>query len=148
MAVEAVSIQNYQVEIRTGKHAWLSDEPQSKGGDDLAPTPSEMMLGALAACKIITVEMYARRKNWPLEGVFVRLTAKKVQASECEDCFSEPHETVDIIEGEIDFEGELTDDQKKRLHEISNRCPVQRTLTSETKIRVGMPAAAVESSDN
>jgi uncharacterized OsmC-like protein len=143
MPVEAKNILNYQVEVRSGDHVWFADEPLIKGGDNQAPNPSDILLGALAACKIITVQMYASRKKWLLEGVSVKLSAKKVRASECEDCVSEPHMTVNIIEGEIWFEGNLTEEQKKRLLEISNRCPVQRTLTSETKIRVGLQPTAI-----
>ncbi len=136
MRVNAKSIKNLQVEINARGHIWIGDEPESAGGDDAGPNPYDMLLGALAACKIITVHMYARRKEWPLESVQIRLETRKIHARDCDDCESDPNAQVDLIEGEISFTGALSDEQKSRLYEISNRCPVHRTLTSETKIRV------------
>ncbi len=136
MTVTARTKNNLQVEIISRQHHWIGDEPESAGGDDAGPNPYAMLLGALAACKLITVQMYANRKNWPVEGVEIRLETRKVHARDCEDCQSDPNAVVDIIEGEIEFFGDLSSEQKGRLYEISNRCPVHRTLLSETKIRV------------
>lgn len=132
--VTAKLIQNYQVDVKTDNHQFLIDEPISKGGDDLGPNPYDMLLGALAGCKLITVQMYARRKGWPLEGMDIRLSHDKIHAKDCEDCESD-YAKVDIIEVEISFQGDLTEEQLERLAEISTRCPVHKTLTSETKIR-------------
>jgi putative redox protein len=79
--------------------------------------------------------MYARRKNWQLEGVQVSLNINKVYAKDCETCESNQNAKVDIIECQISFQGDLTPEQLQRLTEISERCPVHRTLTSETKIQ-------------
>ncbi|MDX1437331.1 MAG: OsmC family protein [Anaerolineales bacterium] len=136
MDIEAVSVQNYQVEITTRGHEWISDEPVKIGGDDRGPSPYELLLGALGACKIITAQMYANRKEWPLEGITLKMSLRKIDARDCDDCASEPGALVDLIEGDIHFKGDLSTDQIMRLHEISNRCPVQRSLTSETIIRV------------
>lgn len=134
MRVIAQSIKNYQVGITTDNHRWVSDEPVGVG-DDAGPNPYDLLLGALGACKVITIQMYARRKGWPLEGVQVALSTYKIHAKDCEDCESDPNAKIDIIEVEISFQGELTHDQRQRLAEISERCPVHRTLVNEIKIR-------------
>lgn len=138
MKVNAKTLQNLQVEIEADGHRLIGDEPVEAGGDDAGPDPYGLLLSALAACKVITVHMYARRKEWPLEAVNLSLSTHKVHAKDCEDCESDPDAKVDIIEAEISFEGNLDDDQRKRLAEISDRCPVHRTLTSEVKIRTEM----------
>lgn len=138
MAIQARSIENYQVEIKAGSHTFLADEPVSVGGDDKGPNPYDLLLASLASCKLITVQMYASRKGWPLEGVEVELSTKKIHAKDCEDCESDPDAKIDLIETRIKFLGDLDDSQKDRLLEISERCPVHRTLTSETKIRSSM----------
>jgi putative redox protein len=125
---------NYQVEITNGRHQFLTDEPLGVG-DDLGPTAYEFLLSALAACKIVTVQLYAQRKGWPLQDVRVKMDIKKVHARDCEDCASDPNARVDLIECLIEFEGQLTPEQIDRLTQISERCPVHRTLTSETVIR-------------
>ena len=133
MSVLARSIKNYQVEITADGHRWVSDEPRDVG-DDAGPNPYDLLLGALGACKVITVQMYARKKGWPLEGVRVALSTYKIHAKDCEDCESDPNAKIDMIKCEISFQGELAHDQHQRLAEISERCPVHRTLVSETKI--------------
>ncbi len=138
MKVKAKSLQNLQVEIEADGHRLIGDEPVEAGGDDAGPDPYGLLLSSLAACKVITVHMYARRKEWPLEAVSLSLSTHKVHARDCEDCESDPDAKVDIIEAEISFEGDLDQDQRSRLAEISDRCPVHRTLTSEVKIRSQM----------
>jgi putative redox protein len=78
--------------------------------------------------------MYARRKQWPVETVTMRLNHRKVAAELCEDCSSPPGTKVDVIDCDIHFTGDLDESQISRLTEISNRCPIHRTLTGETKI--------------
>ena len=134
MSVIARSIKNYQVEITADNHRWVSDEPRGVG-DDAGPNPYDLLLGALGACKAITVQMYARKKGWLLEGVQAALSTYKIHAKDCEDCESDPNAKIDLIEVEISFQGELTPEQIQRLTEISERCPVHQTLVSETKIR-------------
>lgn len=135
MRLTAKNLENLQVELEVGGHRLVADEPISAGGDGQGPDPYALLLSSLAACKIITVQMYARRKDWPLEAVTVHLDISKVHAKDCEDCESDPNAKVDIIETEIHFEGDLDQAQLERLTEISERCPVHRSLTSETKIR-------------
>jgi len=133
MIVTAKSLTNYQVQIEVGRHEFIADEPLEIG-DDQGPDPYSLLLSSLAACTIMTVQMYARRKDWPLEGVKMRLSTRKVHAKDCKACRSDPTAKVDFIEGKIKFEGDLSDSQVKRLGEIAGKCPVHRTLTSETII--------------
>lgn len=135
MTVTARSLKNLQVQIQASNHAILADEPLSAGGEDTGPSPYDLLLSSLAACKVMTVHLYARRKQWPVETVAITLNHRKISAEECEDCETQGKAKVEIIECEISFEGELDEVQIKRLAEIADRCPVHRTLTSETKIR-------------
>ncbi len=134
MAVTGRSLKNLQVEIIAGNHEWVADEPVGLG-EDAGPNPYDLLLGALAACKVMTCHMYADRKGWPLQAVEVHLDTRKMYARDCEDCESDPNAKVDVIECMIRFQGELDEEQVRRLTEISERCPVHRTLTSETRIR-------------
>ena len=134
MTILAKSGDNFQVEIQAGDHKIIVDEPKSLGGDNAGPSPYDVLLSALAACKVITVEMYARRKGWPLDSVEVQLSTHKVHAKDCEDAESDPNAKIDVIDVEIRFLGNLDDGQLDRLTEISERCPLHRTLTSETII--------------
>ena len=134
MIVSAHNLEGNQVEIHADGHTLLADE-LPKDGTGLGPNPYKFLLAALAACKIMTVQMYARRKEWPLTDVRVSLEIEKMYARDCEDCMSGGDAKVDVIHQSIQFGGDLTDKQLARLEEIADRCPVHRTLTSETKIR-------------
>ena len=136
MAITARSLENFQVEINVNndEHKVRADEPISFGGDNTGPSPYDLLLSSLAACKIITVQMYARRKEWPLEGVELEMSTQKVHAIDCEDAISDPNARIDVVDAEIRFLGDLDVSQIDRLKEISERCPVHRTLTSETVI--------------
>lgn len=134
MKVTARNTHNVQVEIEAGRHTFVADEPLGVG-DDAGPDPYALLLSALGACKVMTVLMYARRKGWPLEKVEVELQIYKIHARDCEDCESDPNARVDIIETGLLFSGDLSPEQVQRLEEISERCPVHRTLTGEVKIR-------------
>jgi putative redox protein len=130
----ARSSKNVQVQISAGKHQFVADEPLGIG-DDTGPDPYALLLSALGACKVMTVRMYAQRKGWPLDALQVSLDTRKVHAKDCEDCESDSNAKVDIIHCLISFRGDLTSEQVARLTEISEKCPVHRTLTSETKVR-------------
>ena len=140
MNVIASSSTNLQVSISAGRHQFVADEPLGVG-DDTGPNPYQLLLSALGACKVMTVQMYARRKQWPLEGVQVSLSTHKVYSRDCEDCESDPDAKVDVIECQINFQGDLTTEQIQRLTDISERCPVHRSLVSETKIRTTLAAS-------
>lgn len=133
MDIMARSLKKYQVEIIADEHRLVSDEPPELG-DGAGPGPYDLLLGALGACKVITVQMYARRKKWPLESVRLSLHTQRIHARDCEDCESDPNAKIDVIYVEIGFDGNLSLEQIERLVDISERCPVHRTLTSETRI--------------
>jgi putative redox protein len=138
MNVHARSVDNLKVEIVSGSHTYFADEPVADGGGDAGPDPYSFLLGALAACKIMTVELYARRKGWPLEEVDIILDHRKIHARDCEECSAEGEALVDFIKCEISFKGALDAEQRLRLKEISERCPVHRTLVSEVAIRTSL----------
>jgi putative redox protein len=120
--------------IRAGSHRWVGDEPESVGGGDAGPTPYDLLLAALGTCTNMTLRMYADRKDLGLTGVDTRLRHQRVHARDCEDCASKTGK-IDRIDREITLHGDLDETQRKRLMEIADRCPVHRTLTSETVIR-------------
>jgi putative redox protein len=120
--------------LRAGRHAWTADEPAVVGGNDAGPGPYELLLMALGACTSMTVRMYAERKQLPLKRVRVRLSHRKIHAQDCADCATKEG-MLDEITREIVLDGELTEEQRQKLLEIANKCPVHRTLTSEIKVR-------------
>jgi putative redox protein len=121
-------------EIVARHHLLTADAPSAEGGGDIGPTPYELLLAALGACTSMTVGMYALRKGWPLEGVVVRLTHSKIHAADCAECETGDG-MLDRIDRELELTGPLTLEQRSRLLEIANRCPVHRTLTSKIDIR-------------
>jgi uncharacterized OsmC-like protein len=120
--------------IDAGRHRLIADEPTRVGGSDSGPSPYELLLASLGSCTSMTLGLYARRKGWPLEEVAVRLRHSKVHADDCADCESKPA-LLDRIEREISLIGALTDEQRARLLEIAEKCPVHRTLTSSVDVR-------------
>lgn len=128
------SAAGFEQEISAGQHRLKSDEPESAGGTDTGATPYDLLLAALGSCTSMTLGMYARRKGWPLEEVTVNLRHSKVHASDCVDCESKDA-LLDRIERDIHMTGPLTPEQKSRLIEIADKCPVHRTLTSTIQIK-------------
>jgi putative redox protein len=111
----------------------MADEPLSLGGSDTGPNPYDYLAASLGACTSMTLRMYADRKGWPLDAATVRLRHRKVHAEDCEECETRTG-TVDLIEREIEIEGDLEQLQRQRLVEIADRCPVHRTLHSKIEV--------------
>jgi putative redox protein len=136
--------ETYPVQVTIGKDGLLTtihandyqltaDEPKEVGGSGLGPTPYDYLLSSLGACTAMTLRLYASRKEWPLEGVEVQLRHSKDYHEDCIKCESSTSK-VDIIERSIQFKGELDEKQIKRLLIIADKCPVHKTLTSQTII--------------
>ena len=125
--VVVTSKEGLRQEIWAGTHTLSADEPVALGGDDSAPTPYELLLGALGACTSMTLHLYAQRKQWPLEAVEVRLSHDRIHARDCEEC-EQSEGYLDHIDKEIVVSGPLTEEQVGRLGEIAEMCPVNRTL--------------------
>lgn len=121
-------------DITAGRHRLRADEPESAGGADSGPDPYALLLAGLGACTSMTLRLYATRKSWPLDAVSVHLQHKKIHASDCADCETRAGR-LDEITREIALDGDLAPEQRARLIEIADRCPVHRTLTGEVKIR-------------
>jgi len=124
-------------EILAGPHRLSADEPASAGGTDTGPTPYDLLLAALGACTSMTVALYARRKGWPLEKVAVHLRHSKIHAADCAECETREG-MIDRIERDLEFTGPLSGEQRSKLVEIAEKCPVHRTLTSEINIDTRM----------
>lgn len=118
-------------DIQAGRHTWLVDEPVTAGGEDRGPTPYDLLLSALGACTAITLRLYATRKQWPLEGIEVRLSHQRVHREDCDQC-EQPGATLEEVRKELRLLGPLSAEQRQRLQVVSEKCPVQKTLTSGT----------------
>src|SRR5438105_7273833 len=123
-------------EIVSGKHHLQADEPASAGGNDAGPSPYDYLLIALGVCTSMTVGLYARRKQMPLETITVSLWHSRIHAKDCEECETKEG-MLDRIDTEIALTGSLTPEQHEKLTEIAAKCPVHRTLKSEINIRLG-----------
>ena len=120
--------------ITAGNHTLIADEPREAGGSDAGPDPYSFLLAALGTCTSMTLQLYARHKGIPLEKVQVSLRNARIHARDCEICDSKEGK-IERIERYISLTGPLTDEQKQRLMEIAQRCPVHKTLTSEIVIQ-------------
>lgn len=126
---------NLRNEVSYGAgHSFITDEPIAAGGDDAGPDPYTLLLAALGSCISMTVTLYARRKQWPLEGVTVRLRQNRIHSKDCEECRKNEEGHIHRIERSLTFTGPLSDEQRARLQEIAHKCPVHKTLTSEIVI--------------
>jgi len=121
-------------EVKVGSHELFADEPVSYGGTDTGPTPYDLLLAALGTCTSMTIGLYARKRQWPLQNITVSLRHSKIHAADCDNCETKEGK-VDRIERDIHLTGSLTDEQRVKLIEIADKCPVHQTLTSEINIK-------------
>jgi uncharacterized OsmC-like protein/alpha/beta superfamily hydrolase len=131
--ITQIGATGFLTEIKADGHRLVADEPIAMGGTNKGPTPYDYVIAGLGACTAMTLRMYADRKKWPLRSVTVRLNHQKIHASDCQSCETQAGQ-VDQIEREIELSGPLDDQQKERLMQIADRCPVHRTLHSEVII--------------
>jgi putative redox protein len=117
----------YRTDATARTHTLIVDEPVAAGGTDLGPTPYETLLTALGACTAMTLRLYADRKKWPLETVTVHLRSGHSHLKDCEDCATKKV-GIPNVQRRLELEGALTDEQRSRLLEIADRCPVKQTL--------------------
>jgi putative redox protein len=133
VVVQETRDSKFQNTVAIGPHHFLADEPRAAGGEDSGPGPYDFLLTALGACKSMTMRLYADRKSFPLERATVTLHHNKIYARDCEECETKEG-MLDQIEVAIGLEGPLDADQRKRILEIADKCPVHRTLMSEIRI--------------
>jgi putative redox protein len=123
----------FRTEMLVSGHPLVADEPETHGGSGQGPSPYDFLQAALGSCTTMTVQMYARRKQWPLEAAVVRLLHEKVHADDCVNC-EERDRKIDRFERELDLIGPLSEEQRRRLLEIAEKCPVHRTLKGSSII--------------
>ena len=138
---------NLQNEVRYGVgQTFQTDEPRELGGDDAGPNPYTLLLAALGSCISMTVNLYARRKQWPVENVTVRLRQNRMHAKDCQEC-NDKEGFIHRIERSVTITGDLSDEQHARLQEIAHKCPVHKTLTSKIVITEMKDEEKLESSE-
>ena len=133
MSVVVESTDGLRQQITVRGKAIVADEPKEDGGTDEGPSPYELLLGALGACTSMTILLYARRKKWAVEHVRVELDHSRVHVRDCGDCETQDVK-LDYFRKRVTVRGPLSEEQRLKLEEISQRCPVHRTLTGEIRI--------------
>jgi putative redox protein len=126
---------SFRQEVVADQHHLVADEPIRAGGGDAGPDPYDYLLTALGVCTSMTVGLYARRKQIPLENITVSLRHSRIYARDCEECETKDG-MLDRIDVEVELTGALSAEQHAKLMEIAGKCPVHRTLTSEINIRL------------
>ena len=125
--------EGFTTQMKVGDHYLLADEPESFGGNNFGPSPYELVSAGLSACTVMTLQMYAKRKGWPLDNVEVHTSYSKSHAEDCENCESGGAK-IDTFRRALKLTGNLDETQRKRLVQIADKCPVHKTLHSETQV--------------
>jgi|SRR5215471_2978682 len=133
------SANGFAQEITAGRHRLATDEPISAGGTDTGPSPYDLLLAALGSCTSMTISMYARRRAWPLKEVVVYLRHSKIHAEDCANCETKEG-MLDRIDRDIELIGDLNQEQRAKLLDIANKCPVHRTLGAEIDVHTQLRA--------
>jgi putative redox protein len=133
VVVRETRASKFQQTISVGPHRMLADEPVAAGGEDTGPGPYDFVLAGLGACTSMTMRLYADRKSLPLQRVTVTLKHSRIHADDCAECETRAG-MLDQIDRTIAMEGTLDAEQRGKLMEIADKCPVHRTLTSEIRI--------------
>ncbi|MRI33656.1 osmotically inducible protein C [Endozoicomonas sp. OPT23] len=123
--------------VSSNSHYWLADEPLSAGGNNVGPDPYEHLLAGLGACTAMTLRMYAKHKNLPLDHVSVGLSHRRDYIEDCSDC-EDQGEAIEVIERKVTITGDLSDEQRASILRIADRCPVHRTLHKGVKVKTGL----------
>ena len=129
--------EKYKTVMTAGRHELIADEPEDMDGKDLGPDPYDYLLMSLGSCTVITLKMYAERKKWPVEDIYMELQHYKDHAEDCVDC-DEKSAKIDKIEKEIIVKGDLTQEQLDRLLEISHKCPVNKTMKGDVEMKASI----------
>ncbi len=124
---------NFTTSMQTKNHAFIADEPVSFGGDDFGPSPYDFLSASLASCTVMTLKLYAERKKWDLQEVFVYITYAKKHSDDL-GLDLDKSIRLDVLDKKLKFVGNLDDTQINRLKEIASKCPVHKTLLSDIKI--------------
>lgn len=124
---------DFTTQMKVGSHYMTADEPTTYGGNDFGPSPYELVSAGLSACTAMTLQMYAKRKGWQINNVEVHTSYSKTHALDCDDCESSDAK-IDTFERDIRITGVFNDQQRERLLQIADKCPVHKTLNSETRI--------------
>ena len=132
--IARVGADSYRTDLEINGYALIADEPTNVGGSGLGPTPYEFLLAALGSCTAMTLRMYASRKQWPLESVVVRLRDTPPHMKDCEECATSAV-GVRTIDRSVELNGPLAAEQRARLMEIADRCPVKQSLARGIQIR-------------
>ena len=119
----------WRADLTDGTHRWHADEPASVGGGDTGPSPMQMICGALGACTVITVQMYAARKQWPLTGVEVTVL---------KNARGKPADGATELDRQIRLAGELSAEQRERLLDVANKCPIHKLLSGTVRIATAL----------